>query len=95
MISLAWSFFRLALSSLAPRPVRARLPIPIIFLIAFFAIIPGHMNAFVFVSLLLDKRPSILDGQKSPDITILISAFNEEAFIGSTLEGIARQKYPS
>jgi len=53
------------------------------------------MNAFVFVALLLDKRPSILDGQKSPDITILITAFNEEVFIGSTLEGIARQKYPS
>ncbi|WP_255530461.1 glycosyltransferase family 2 protein [Polynucleobacter sp. UB-Tiil-W10] len=51
------------------------------------------MNAFVFVSLLLDKRPSVIEDQKNPDITILIAAFNEEGFIGSTLEGIARQNY--
>ena len=51
------------------------------------------MNAFVFVSLLLDKRPSVIEDQKNPDVTILIAAFNEEGFIGSTLEGIARQNY--
>jgi biofilm PGA synthesis N-glycosyltransferase PgaC len=63
------------------------------FLIAFIAIIPGCMNAFVFASLLLDKRPQIIEDQKNPNVTILIAAFNEEEFIGSTLEAIARQNY--
>jgi biofilm PGA synthesis N-glycosyltransferase PgaC len=42
---------------------------------------------------LLDKRPQIIEDQKNPNVTILIAAFNEEGFIGSTLEGIARQNY--
>ncbi len=59
------------------------------------AIIPGFMNAFLVVSLLLDRRP---DNHAStgplPGITILVAAYNEEASIASTIESIARQHYP-
>ncbi len=63
------------------------------FLITFIAIIPGCMNAFVFTSLLLDKRPPVIEDQKNPEVTILIAAFNEGMAIDSTLEGIAKQNY--
>ena len=63
------------------------------FLITFIAIIPGCMNAFVFTSLLLDKRPPAIEDQKNPEVTILIAAFNEGIAIDSTLEGIRKQNY--
>ncbi|QWD67151.1 glycosyltransferase family 2 protein [Polynucleobacter sp. MWH-Aus1W21] len=63
------------------------------FLITFIAIIPGCMNAFVFTSLLLDKRPPVIEDQKNPEVTILIAAFNEGMAIDSTLEGIRKQNY--
>lgn len=94
MIGLAWGCFSVWYS----QPWYEDLSVHVgtflaFFLITFIAIIPGCMNAFVFVSLLLDKRPSVIEDQKNPDITILIAAFNEEGFIGPTLEGIARQNY--
>jgi poly-beta-1,6-N-acetyl-D-glucosamine synthase len=59
------------------------------------AIIPGFMNAFLVVSLLLDRRPEIHTPTGAlPGITILVAAYNEEASIASTIESIARQHYP-
>lgn len=61
------------------------------------AVIPGFMNAFLVISLLLDKRPRFrpqaLEGQL-PAITILVAAYNESANILATLESIERQNYP-
>ncbi|NEX62388.1 glycosyltransferase family 2 protein [Noviherbaspirillum galbum] len=59
------------------------------------AIIPGFMNAFLVVSLLLDRRPprKPLD-LPYPELTILIAAYMEEANILSTLESIEKQNYP-
>lgn len=64
------------------------------FFITFIAIIPGFMNAFVAMALLLDKRPKVIEGQKYPPVTILIAAYNEENSIASTLSGIFLQDYP-
>ena len=61
------------------------------------AVIPGFMNAFLVVSLLLDRRPKFATQtlQKPlPAITILVAAYNEAANILGTLESIDRQNYP-
>ncbi len=61
------------------------------------AVIPGFINAFLVVSLLLDRRPRFLPdiaAQDLPAITILVAAYNEEQNILSTLESIERQEYP-
>ncbi|WP_199096346.1 glycosyltransferase family 2 protein [Dyella sp. ASV21] len=60
------------------------------------AILPGAMNAFFFVGLLLDRRPprSRFADSDYPGVTLLIAAYNEETSILSTLESIDRQSYP-
>lgn len=63
------------------------------FIIIGIAVIPGVMNAFLVISLLLDKRPKRVNHEILPDITILIAAYNEEDSILSTLESIDKQHY--
>jgi len=63
------------------------------FFITFIAIVPGFMNAFVAMALLLDKRPSVLAEQTYPPVTILIAAFNEADSIASSLRSIFLQDY--
>ncbi len=62
-------------------------------IIAGIAYIPGYMNAFMVVSLLLDRQPPL--AVKSPDdpLTILIACRNEEPSIGVTLSYVCKQKY--
>ncbi|MBV7427384.1 MULTISPECIES: glycosyltransferase family 2 protein [unclassified Acidovorax] len=58
------------------------------------AVVPGFMNAFLVVSLLLDRRPAARHSSaRLPGITILVAAYNEEESIVSTIESIARQEY--
>ena len=63
------------------------------FFITFIAIVPGFMNAFVVIALLLDKRPPVLPEQSYPPVTILVAAYNEANSIASTLRGIFLQDY--
>lgn len=65
------------------------------FIITFIAIVPGFMNAFVAMALLLDRRPKVIVDQHYPPVTILIAAYNEGASIASTLSGIFLQDYPA
>jgi biofilm PGA synthesis N-glycosyltransferase PgaC len=58
------------------------------------ALVPGLMNAFLAVSLLLDRRPRRQSWDHYPAISILIAAYNEEASILATLRSVARQNYP-
>lgn len=61
------------------------------------AVIPGFMNAFLVVSLILDRRPRFLQQtlqHELPPITILVAAYNEADNILGTLESIDRQHYP-
>ena len=69
--------------------------VPAYFIITFIAIIPGFMNAFVAMALLLDRRPKVIVDQHYPPVTILIAAYNEGASIASTLSGIFLQDYPA
>jgi biofilm PGA synthesis N-glycosyltransferase PgaC len=58
------------------------------------AIIPGWMNAFLLMGLLLDRRPPKTKIEKYPPLSILVAAYNEEQSIVSTIESIAKQDYP-
>lgn len=51
------------------------------------------MNAFLFASLSIDRRPTRAKLEIYPPITILTAAYNEEATIIETLKGIAQQCY--
>ena len=58
------------------------------------AVVPGFMNAFLFASLMLDRRPRLSDvGGALPAITVLVAAYNEEKNIAETINSIALQKY--
>ncbi len=65
-----------------------------IFAITFIAYVPGFMNTFLTVSLLLDRRPKRKQPEVYPGVTVLIAAYQEEAAIAGTLESIARNSYP-
>lgn len=60
------------------------------------AIIPGFMNAFLVLSLLMDRRPRRKqpDIEQYPEITVLVAAYNKSESILGTLESIDRQQYP-
>ncbi|MGG1678240.1 glycosyltransferase [Neobacillus sp. NRS-1170] len=55
--------------------------------------IPGYMNAFLVISLLLDRQPSFKIQFPKDEITILIAAHNEEDKIFQTLKYIDKQDY--
>ena len=65
-----------------------------IFLIYGIAIIPGFMNLFAALSLMMDKRPRREALPFYPGISILIAAYNEAASIKDTLVSISQQNYP-
>ncbi|HSQ79885.1 MAG TPA: glycosyltransferase [Casimicrobiaceae bacterium] len=67
---------------------------PAIMIVAGIALVPGFMNAFLFMSLILDRRPPRREIEKYPPVSILIAAYNEEASIADTLLSIAHQNYP-
>jgi biofilm PGA synthesis N-glycosyltransferase PgaC len=95
LASLAWALvsYRLAhrwigeLSQLAGAP----LAYVVIFGIA---ILPGFMNAFLVVGLLLDRRPPRAPIDRYPGITVLVAAYNEEDSILATLASLDKQDYP-
>lgn len=58
------------------------------------AYVPGYINVFMVVSLLMDKQPSFKTSTLAKSVTILIAAKNEEHFIKKTIEYIQRQDYP-
>ena len=58
------------------------------------ALVPGLMNAFLAISLLIDKRPPRCSFEQYPSISILIAAYNEESSIVETLQSLAQQNYP-
>ncbi len=63
-------------------------------IVAGIALIPGFMNAFLLISLALDRRPAHAPLETYPGLTVLVAAYNEEATIVETIESIARQQYP-
>lgn len=59
------------------------------------AILPGFMNAFLLVSLLLDRRPPRATITSFPGVTVLVAAYNEQDSILSTLASLNQQEYPA
>lgn len=68
-------------------------PLFAIWALTFIAFVPGFMNAFLAMSLLLDQRPPRRAPLGYPGVSILIAAFNEQDGIGATLESIANLNY--
>jgi poly-beta-1,6-N-acetyl-D-glucosamine synthase len=67
---------------------------PLAFLIiGGLAYIPGYMNAFLVISLILDRQPPCKNEYPHDEITILIAAHNEENKIFQTLQYIDKQDY--
>lgn len=66
-----------------------------VFLIYGIAIIPGFMNSFAAISLMMDRRPKRQPLSEYPGITILIAAYNEATCIQDTLVSISLQHYPA
>ena len=65
-----------------------------IFIVMGVALIPGFINVFVMLCIILDKRPShTYHDIELPPITILIAAYNEADHIQHTLLSITNQKY--
>lgn len=64
-----------------------------LFLICFIAYVPGYLNAFLGISLLLDRQPQPKDNSPDKPVTVLVAAYNEARNIAMTLRYIARQDY--
>jgi poly-beta-1,6-N-acetyl-D-glucosamine synthase len=83
-LSLAWLH---DLGQLIGRPLA-------LYLIAFIAYAPGFMNAFLMVSLLLDRRPPRAKAERLPGVTVLVPCYNEASAVADTIGSLARQRYP-
>lgn len=52
------------------------------------------MNAFMILSLLMDLRPTRIQRDTYPALTILVAAYQEERTIIHRLASIGRERYP-
>jgi biofilm PGA synthesis N-glycosyltransferase PgaC len=95
VVSSAWTALStyMALPWLHDLAALATWPLAI-FIVGGIAILPGMMNAFLVVSLLLDRRPARRRLLDYPGVTILVAAYNEESSIADTLRSIDHQQYP-
>ncbi len=62
--------------------------------ITFIAYVPGFMNTFLVMTLLLDKRPQRRRLPFYPAVSVLIAAYNEADAIARTIESTAHEDYP-
>jgi len=68
-------------------------PVFALIAIIFIAYVPGFMNAFLFATLALDRRPARVRPAAYPPVSILIAVYNEAAAIADTLRSLAAQDY--
>lgn len=92
----AWFAFSMWVSNLWIDDLAAHVGLyPALAIILFIALIPGFLNIFLLVSLMLDKPPALrLDIVYLP-ITILIAAYNEAETLPATFKSIAESDYPA
>ncbi len=64
-----------------------------VYLVLFIALIPGFIYAFMFISLLHNKKEDKKCLKKEPDVTVLIPVYNGKECIMSTIESIKKQRY--
>jgi biofilm PGA synthesis N-glycosyltransferase PgaC len=58
------------------------------------AVVPGYLNAQLLASLVVDRPPTGPIPTGTPDLTVLIAAFDEEARISDSVERVLAQEYP-
>lgn len=93
--SFAWAGFSLHLASPWIRDLGRLIgPVGAHLVIWGVAILPGFMNVFLVVGLMLDRRPPRVWQGTFPGVTVLVAAYNEEASILATIQSLARQDYP-
>ncbi|MTV49794.1 glycosyltransferase [Heliobacillus mobilis] len=94
VIAILWTLLSIYISIPWVIDLSKNVTLPIaIFVISGIAFVPGYLNTFMVVSLLLDKQPKCKNEYPITDVTILIAARNEAENIKSTLSYIARQDY--
>lgn len=92
--SLLWTMFSIYLSLPWLNDLASVVSLPIaILIITGIAYIPGYMNAFLVVSLLLDRQPPFKNEYPTEAVTLLVAAYNEEKSIFNTLKYVAEQDY--
>ncbi|WP_066372480.1 glycosyltransferase family 2 protein [Neobacillus fumarioli] len=94
MGAFLWMFFSIYLALPWLHDLAHVVSFPIaLFIIGGISYIPGYMNAFLVISLILDRQPSFKNEYPKEKITILIAAHNEEDKIFQTLKYIDQQDY--
>lgn len=94
VLAVAWLVFSIVVSQPWMEDLgRVTHPTFALICLSFIAYVPGFMNAFLIVSLLLDERPRRRPLAVYPDLTILIAAYQEERAIVHTLASLARARY--
>lgn len=94
LISILWVIFSYEVSKSWLNELSSiTTPIIAFIIIAGVAYVPGFMNAFLVGSLILDKQPKLKVLDPRDEVTLLISAYNEEAGIFETLRYVKNQEY--
>lgn len=94
IFSLIWTGFSVYISMAWIKDFSRIVSLPAaLIIITGIAYIPGYLNAFLMISLIMDRQPELKNEHPAEDITILIAARNEEEKIGNTLGYIADQDY--
>ncbi|WP_435198887.1 glycosyltransferase [Qipengyuania sp. 902] len=68
-------------------------PVVALFVLTFIAYVPGFMNAFLLVSLVLRPSSRRKTPEQWPAISIFVAAYQEEKLIGKTLRSMAELEY--
>ena len=69
-------------------------PLLALVVLTFIAYVPGFMNAFLLMSLVLRPNAQRRTPAHWPAITVLVAAYNEEELIGDTLLSLSQLRYP-
>ena len=93
LISILWVIFSYEVSKLWLNELSSiTTPLIAFIIIAGVAYVPGFMNAFLVGSLILDKQPKLKVLDPRDEVTLLISAYNEEIGIFETLRYVKNQE---
>ncbi|MFT8318612.1 MAG: glycosyltransferase [Sporolactobacillus sp.] len=93
-VSIIWLIFSIYLSLPWLQDLADLVDYPAaLLIITGIAYLPGYMNAFLIVSLVLDRQPSFDTDSPKEALTVLIAAHNEEKTIFNTLKYVANQDY--
>lgn len=94
LFSISWVIFSIYLSIPWLHDLGKIVSFPVaLFIIGGICYVPGYLNAFLVISLILDRQPTFKTENPTDEITILIAAHNEEDKIYQTLEYIHSQDY--